>query len=65
MPNLPPPPAQFGSPVAVPVPQAGQDARLYAARTRKALLEANQRLVNDGEFYCDVQRRFSATGCDE
>jgi hypothetical protein len=59
-PNLPGKPALFGVPVAVPQPKAGQDARLYAAQTRKSVIEANARLRNDGTFYDDVRRDFGA-----
>ena len=57
-PNLPDAPALFGSPVVVPDPRRGEDARLFAARTRKALLEGNQRLRDDGAFYRDVRDKF-------
>jgi hypothetical protein len=57
---LPAPPADFGKPVDVPKPMKGADARLFAARTRLRLIDANQRLVNDKSFYNDVQRRFGS-----
>lgn len=57
-PDLPSAPALFGSPVVVPDPRRGEDARLFAARTRKALLEGNQRLRDDGAFYRDVREKF-------
>lgn len=44
----------------MPDPRKGEDARLFAARTRKALLEGNQRLRDDGAFYRDVREKFSA-----
>ncbi|MFT4097047.1 MAG: hypothetical protein QM651_07970 [Rhodoblastus sp.] len=50
----------FGRPVVVPAPRRGQDARLFAAQTRRALLEANQRLQDDAAFYDDVQQRFGS-----
>lgn len=59
-PNLPSRPAQFGQPVPVPDPRKGQDARAFAAETRKSVLEANQRLRNDDLFYTDVERDFGA-----
>ena len=61
-PNLPPAPATFGLPVPVPVPTKGEDARAFAAITRGALLNANQRLINDKAFYSDVLVRFSNLG---
>jgi hypothetical protein len=57
---LPAPPVEFGKPVDVPTPVKGADARLFAARTRKRLVEANLRLRNDKSFYDDVQRRFGS-----
>lgn len=33
--------------------------RKFAARTKKKLLEANQRLNDDAAFYEDVQKEFS------
>jgi hypothetical protein len=45
--------------VAVPEPQKGQDARVFAARTRGALIEANGRLADDAAFQQDVWRDFS------
>ena len=59
-PDLPPPPALFGQEVPVPNPGRGQDARLFAAQTRRALLESNERLRDDAAFYHDVQRDFGA-----
>lgn len=61
-PNLPPAPAEFGLPVPVPQPVKGQDARAFAAVTRVALLNANQRLANDKSFQADVWKRFSNLG---
>ena len=46
----------------VPQPVKGQDARAFAAVTRVALLNANQRLVNDKSFQVDVWKRFSNLG---
>mgnify|MGYP000857564169 CR=1 FL=1 len=64
--SLPPAPSTFGLPVAVPEPRKGQDVRVFAAGTRRALLEANQRLRDDGSFYRDVQQKFGApAGADE
>ena len=60
-PTLPPAPTLFGKPVAIPNPVVGQDARLYAARLRAALLEANGRLDLDRTFYAAVQREFGGT----
>lgn len=59
-PNLPDAPQQFGKPVSIPEPRRGQDARVFAAATRKAALEANQRLRDDAAFYRDVQTNFGA-----
>lgn len=59
-PNLPDAPQLFGRPVTIPEPRKGQDARVFAAATRKAALEANQRLRDDAEFYRDVQENFGA-----
>lgn len=40
--------------------------RVFAAGTRRALLEANQRLRDDGSFYRDVQQKFGVpAGADE
>jgi hypothetical protein len=58
-PNLPPAPALFGLPVPLPVPQAGSDARAFAAMERASLLVANGRLKNDGTFYGEVRKQFS------
>ena len=50
----------------IPEPRKGQNARVFAAATRKAALEANQRLRDDGFFYRDVQQKFGApAGADE
>lgn len=64
-PNLPDAPALFGKPVPIPEPRRGQDARVFAAATRKAALEANQRLRDDAEFYRDVQTSFGNAVQDE
>lgn len=57
-PVLPPAPAQFGVAVDVPAITAGLDARALAARERAALLEANRRLSNDGDFYQSVLNNY-------
>jgi hypothetical protein len=46
--------------VPVPEPRKGQDARAFAAENRKSVLDANQRLRNDGKFYDEVTRDFGA-----
>ena len=57
-PNLPAAPSTFGSPVSVPAIKQGDDVRKYAARTKRQLLIANQRLRDDKTFYDDVQEEF-------
>lgn len=44
--------------MSVPQLQKGDDVRKFAARTKRKLLEANQRLRDDYSFYSDVQREF-------
>ena len=58
-PLLPAAPADFGRPVTVRAPRAGEDARAYAAREKAGRLTANHRLTNDDAFYRDVETRFS------
>ncbi len=59
---LPPAPAAFGAPVAVPPALVGEDARAYAAREKAGRLDANARLGADSAFYADVVQRFGAPG---
>ena len=61
-PNIPDAPQLFGRPVPIPEPRKGQNARVFAAATRKAALEANQRLRDDAAFYRDVQEQFGSAG---
>lgn len=51
----------FGESVKIPQPKKGEDARVFAARERAAILEGNQRLRNDRSFYQDVLDKFSGT----
>lgn len=60
--ELPAPPEKFGKPVAVPKPKAGQSLKVLALETRAAVLQANQRLESDREFYDDVLKGFSQDG---
>jgi hypothetical protein len=58
-PFLPAAPSTFGQPVPVPKPVKGEDARVFAAKTRGALIDANGRLASDAAFYADVRGNFS------
>lgn len=57
--ELPAAPNNFGKPIELPRPVTGMNAKLFAMQNRKALIEANRRLINDSEFYADVRRDFS------
>lgn len=59
-PHLPSPGPEFGQPVSKPVLQNGGDMRAFAAQQDKVIEVQNKRLVGDGAFYADVQRKFGA-----
>lgn len=52
---LPPPPNNFGRPVAAPALKAGDDARAYAAKERAARIADEGRLSNDAAYYKALQ----------
>lgn len=53
--NLPPAPADFGAPVAVPYMKQGENPKAVAARLAAALSIANRRLENDYVWYSEVR----------
>lgn len=58
-PELPVPPPMFAKPVPMPDVKVGDSVKTFALKNRAALVEANNRLKNDGAFYQDVRDNFS------
>lgn len=58
-PELPEPPPLFAKPVPVPDVKIGDSVKTFALKNRAALIDANNRLKNDGAFYKDVRDNFS------
>jgi hypothetical protein len=59
-PRLPPAPAEFGAPVALPDAATGKPLSVFALENRRAAILANRRLSYDSEFYGGVLREFSS-----
>lgn len=57
--TLPSPPPLFAQPVPMPTVKVGESVKTFALRNRAALIEANNRLKNDGSFYQAVLTNFS------
>jgi hypothetical protein len=49
----------FAKPVPMPDVKVGESVKTFALKNRAALVEANNRLKNDGAFYQDVRDNFS------
>lgn len=63
--RLPKPPDNFGKPVALPQPERGQSAKVFALENRAAAHLANKRLENDREFGEALYRAYGQEGEDQ